>query len=374
LTAGLDCIYSASVTEPPTPGPITPAASEITSTNDGADTEPLDDSGVRKCHYTHVIASHPSTLNLTHLELLHHFLTQTIHDFDNGGSHQDVAARDDTMRRALVHPYLMSEILAFAAHHLSKLRPHQQERYHTQATALQTEAINSFNIQLTVTGIEANEAITPHDERPHTRSSCCKIAAILFSSILGIHVLSETLSCTILRSNFNDYITRFVSYLRIHRGVHDLVKGSWQDLRASSLGLYIPQEHTATPLGNECKDLEALLESADLSPKSISVCQQELKALQQIFDTSRSLHTYQPKLDALTTFLILLSPDFLRLIELRKGEALAVLAHFAVLIHCKRDHWVFQDSGRYMIESIVEHLGTGWEEWLKLPKTVLESE
>jgi hypothetical protein len=86
----------------------------------------------------------PFTVNMLHIKLLHHFSTETAKTFifDERDAKK---SQDLTMKAALSAPYLMQEILALAALHMSVLFPDQREFYHHQASGLQTRALSIFN-------------------------------------------------------------------------------------------------------------------------------------------------------------------------------------------------------------------------------------
>jgi hypothetical protein len=185
--------------------------------------------------------------NMLHLELLHHVSTVTCQEFQRG----DVDVReasDAIIKLAISSSFLMHEVLAIGALHLSILRPDQKDFYSYHAAELQSYALSIFNSQPPNHSVEHPEVV------------------FLFSSFLGIHVLFDTL--LFRPEDFSQFIERFVGYLRIHRGVYTIAQGTWTALQGTELGplLNIGGEET---VGNECDALQALMETADLSPTSV---------------------------------------------------------------------------------------------------------
>jgi len=294
-------------------------------------------------------------VNMLHMELLHHL------------SHVAFVAQpafDAIVQHAVESPYLMHQCLAISALHLSTLRPTQQELYSHQASELQTRGLSLFN------------------NLPSSDNSQNPISVFLYSSLLGLHVLFDTLLYR--PTDFSLFVDRFVNYLHIHRGTSTVAKGGWTLLQNSEIGSLLPSVHVHNnvPEGNEFFELKTLMQAADLSQASISTCLQAIERLQWVFDRSPDLHkkdveraeewSDDGQSDLLFAWPITVSSEYTELLSQRRPEALAVLAHWAVLLHRKRNFWVLNDGGRYLIESISRHLGAYWEHWLALPISVLQ--
>lgn len=86
----------------------------------------------------------------------------------------------------------MNELLAFAALHMSLVRPMQREHYHQEATQLQTHAIRLFNS----VNLDINT------------DNC--VPTFLFPSILGTHMLYETLRFR--EGDLGAFVARFMQY------------------------------------------------------------------------------------------------------------------------------------------------------------------
>ncbi|PVH79094.1 hypothetical protein DL98DRAFT_560910 [Cadophora sp. DSE1049] len=293
-------------------------------------------------------------MNFIHLELLNNMISVTCKDFrrDENTAREHVQIG---IKHGLKNPYLMHEILAVSALHLSTLRPHQQEFYRNEATELQTCALSLFN----------NAPVG------HTSENLPSV--VLFSSFLGIHVLFDTL--LFRPADFSLFVGRFIEYLRLHRGVFTIVKGSWSRLQETDLRPLLGAGRLGqveTESGTECDALKSLMQSADLSQGSIEACQQALNCLQWVFDALRIGDTEgSGEVDLILAWPIMISPQFTELLSQCQPEALVILAYYAVVLHYRRDLWIINDGGRFLIESITRYLGPYWQQWLKLPASVL---
>ncbi|KAI6774710.1 hypothetical protein HG530_001468 [Fusarium avenaceum] len=173
--------------------------------------------------------------DLNHFTLYHYLLTNFAIISDDPDGEKVLSL---TLDYALKAPYLMNQLLAIAALHLSK-PPAMRQPYHQLAVSLQTRALTSFN-----------------DIRQEISEETC-IPLFLFSSLLGIHILCDTLQGP--RENFSVFLDRFVNYLSIHRGVRPVTKQSWSTIRKSGLGpLFQRIEDVSPAIEGDMESIEIL--------------------------------------------------------------------------------------------------------------------
>ncbi|KAK9244392.1 hypothetical protein V1506DRAFT_567735 [Lipomyces tetrasporus] len=255
------------------------------------------------------------SVNMHHLELLHHVLTGIDKDFGFGL----IRALEDLWKMAvglgMSVPYLMHEILAMSALHLSICRPRQQEFYRHQAIQPQTQGISLFN-------------------------------------------------------------NRFIVYLHLHRGFRAVASRSWHILRETELKPILEPAEKMPGInestGHECDGLLALFDSTNPSPLSVDACRQAIEYLQCVFDAYKLPSEGQGSTDFIFAWPVVVPADYVDLLSQRHSEALIVLAYYAVLLHYSRDLWVIGDGGRYLIQSITSCLGQQWEKWLAWPNSILD--
>ncbi|KAL4918377.1 hypothetical protein BDW62DRAFT_217579 [Aspergillus aurantiobrunneus] len=293
-------------------------------------------------------------VNMLHVELFQNLYTKTQATFDPTRSTPWLSA---TVSQSITIPYLVNELLAFSALHLSTLRPTQRDFYHYHAAQLQTHALACFN--------ETNPSVT--------HETC--VPMFLFSSFLGIHMLCDTL---IYRENdFGPFLARFVHYLRLHHGVRTIVGQAWFMLQDSALkpafevgkALYKFDGR----LGPSCTKLLDLIVAARLGTELTDVYRQAIESLQACANVTETADERHAEINGVIAWPILIRLEFSDLLQQRRPEALVVLAHYAVLLHRYRDSWLFADSGRFVIEEAKRYLGEEWEEWLRWPNEVLQS-
>ncbi|KAG4429825.1 hypothetical protein IFR05_014696 [Cadophora sp. M221] len=314
-------------------------------------------------------------VNMLHLELLHHAksIIDGLECFEITKQECEHAVQD-IMQFAIKTPYLMHEILSISATHLSTIRSAQSIFLRNQATELQTSALSIFNAQM---------------QSSSNDTSCTDyVPRFVFSSLLGSHMLHDTIAYR--DGDFTLFIEHFVRYLHVTKGVTLNVQGKWELLRVSSLSPFLEAGARSLDGGSEsfspeCEKLESLLKSADLGPTSAKAYDEALSHLRSSYYAHRrvveaaGIHVDPSALlyggrTGVYAWPILVSTEYAELVMQRRPEALAILAHYAVLLHWYRDSWMVGDGGRYMIEAITKHLGPYWEEWLASPNAELRKD
>lgn len=312
-------------------------------------------------------------VNMLHLELLIH--ARTVGDTMSSleiSREQCKNAAEEILRHALQTPYLMHEILSFSATHLSTLRPSQRSFLRNQATELQTSALSLFNASMQNTS--RNDPSSDY------------VSRFVFSSLLGSHMLHDTILYR--DGDFNAFIDDFVRFLHVTKGVTIHIKGSWEDLHETALKPFLVAGEKALHGGEvefapELENLEMLLKSADLGPTSAKAYENALRFLKAAYFADRQVAGSDFLLDGNSVLYgartgvwawpILVSSEYTELILQRRPEALAILAHYAILLHRYRNSWMIGDGGRYMIEAITKYLGPYWEPWLAAPNEELKA-
>jgi len=250
----------------------------------------------------------------------------------------------------------MHEMLAISASHRATLNPVQQTFFEHQATELQTHALLLFN------------------SRSDDNSDMDCAPRFLFSSLLGIHVLHETLKFR--HTDFGVILDKVVQYLRLTQGVRLQIGDSWPLLLQTGLktflddGERLPTEENA--FLPELDELEGLLKAANLDAPTLQIYRNALAKLKVVFHVPSTVDTEaQDTARHPFAWPVVVSPDYTNLVLQRRPEALVILAHYAALLHWYRGMWIIGDGAQYLVEMITRYLGTYWEAWLTWPTAVI---
>ncbi|KAJ5369576.1 hypothetical protein N7509_014188 [Penicillium cosmopolitanum] len=294
-------------------------------------------------------------VNKLHLELFHHFITDIL-TFLGLDKFTPEGSAIDMTKYILSSPFLMNQVLAFAALHLSITQPARQGFYQYHSSQLQTHALSEFNsVKL---GVSAETCVP----------------MFLFSSCLGMHVLAEKL--LFRPDSFQTFLDDFIQSLRMHSGVRAVSGQSWHLLLRSPLKSLLENEGMMldqSTSGNECLGLLAHVDTM-LDPAISSIYRQAIEHLQKAYNASRSPSSNFSRIGPIIFWPVTISSDYINLLTERRPEALAVLSYFGALLHMHNEMWTFGDSGLYIIASINHYLGSEWESWLRWPNTFIQDE
>ncbi|KAH7186736.1 hypothetical protein BKA60DRAFT_259477 [Fusarium oxysporum] len=293
--------------------------------------------GIRKAETTDV--------NMSHLELLVHF-SFAIYAPELEEDHSSTKL---VLEAALREKYLMLEVLAISARYLSTAHTDEADCYSRQAVELQTKAIELFNNADTVTADENS------------------IARLLFSSILGRHMLVDVLARR--DPDLGSFVDQFTQGARVHRGVRAVTTAQeWEILLTSKVGPLITKGldplgfHDPPPLRPHFMSL--LSRTARLNYHDKEACTMALCMIEGALDDLQYPDRSSFGLRMIFVWPILLPERFIVLLERGIPEAIAILGRYSILLHAGESLWQVKDAGPYLLKLISSFLGSDWDEWL----------
>lgn len=296
------------------------------------------------------------TINFNHMELLIHLIfDKDVFELGGGISDSDISI---ALKTGLEAPYLLHQLLAFSARHLAFRYPERRDSYLRQAVILQTNAVSLFN----GTSINVNE------------SNC--VATLLFSTILGHQLLVDTL---VKRGpgGLDAFITQYVHFLKMHRGIYTIASTAWPLLMESELEPILSLSSVFTsraPRGNDCQQIVELVDGADdLGDEDKEACQLALKYLQIGFDAvfmeEKEIRLEKEiRYQMIFSWTMLAPPGFTSLLETKRPEVLVILGYYALLLHYGRKLWQVGNAGAYILGIIMDDLGLEWHRFLEYPR------
>lgn len=333
-------------------------------------------------HYSPHPPLRPSTYSAKDLILLHHASTSMPDAIlGRGGT---IYIIDIALRYAIESPYLINQILAFAALNLSHVQTDTsvKESLRHQATELQTRALSDFKTETDyLTALSSHQQQQQQSDQQQQQDDAYHgVPRFLFAAILGLHVFADTLLHHSLfppASNLPSFVANFIDCLHLHRGVRTVLKPTWEGLLQTELGpLFSALSHaTATRQeGSECDGLLQFMAGAgsmNLDDESRAACVEAAEHLQWGFDLSARLSEAEGP-HAPSGVSVMFPGRFVDLLQQMQPLALVILAYFGVLLHRSRRCWIFGDSGRFVIRAVAAHVGSAWEEPLRWPLQQLE--
>lgn len=193
---------------------------------------------------------------------------------------------------------------------------------------------------------------------------------LLFSAILGHHLLADTLA----RRDANGlegFTAFFAQCIDVIRGNYAICMSSWDLLMDSELKHILALSSSLTsrdPMGDNCQRASELIESSEsLTEQEKQACRRAVKLLQvglESMQGEKELNRYQ----MIFTWTMLATPELTRLLAAKQPVAVVILAYYALLMHYGRNIWQVRDAGAYVMGLIVDYLSPEWDYWIEYPR------
>jgi hypothetical protein len=273
-----------------------------------------------------------------------------------------------TIRNADTAPYLMYEMLALSAQHLSLVSPAREEYYKNQAMRLQNRSITLFNATI------AREKVTP--------DNC--IHFFLFSSVLGTHHF-----CNVVRNSegdFGTFITSLVDSLNLYQGLRAVVGSEWHIVSDSELKPVLQagkealmgflEDENYQPKETESKRLMQLLDDPldQLDSTAFEANQHAINVFDCLLHYHRRNQSDEKSLRGVFGWPTLVKKEFKDQLIRLSPKTLIILAHYAVLLYYQRQLWLLSDGGRLLIRFIYQNIDSYWLGWLQWPNREISSD
>ena len=252
----------------------------------------------------------------------------------------------------------MYESLAMSAFQLSIKYPSKSAMYLAESTALQAQALSIFN--------ESCPTLTPENTVP----------AFLFAAILGLHCFCDTFSTP--SPDLNTFLDRLVQSIRLLRGIRATTGTSWEYIRNSDIKVLLADEGQAQERDDKVThafdNLKWIFsQSHTLSAFEAKVYGEAIDGLIKVYNSQlpNGDSIVLPDARIVMSWPINVSAEYTELLHQRKPEALVVMAHFSILLHCRRSYWAVGEAGSFLLAAIEEYLGEEWAQWLVIPKEII---
>jgi hypothetical protein len=297
------------------------------------------------------------------LEILHFWTTHSVESFIDFDSCITLF-RTTLVELGIVHSFLMHEILALSALHLSQVRPHKASLYrHASDTHLAT-ALALFQTEI------ANLSASNCD------------ACFAFSITVFAHAWASqnpkkpsALFFPPPATAEEDPDVLHVQWVRLHRGSHNIVLNFYPAIRKGPLEpLFAPwaglDRNHSTPLPPVEEEQISALSSAwhlpHMPPSQIAILDETLFTVRRVF----SLMANNPSISKLSSVMAwfgMISEDYLALLEQKIPEALLVVVFYCVALKKAEHMWWLRGKGENLLRTVLAELGPGWERYTAWP-------
>jgi hypothetical protein len=303
-------------------------------------------------------------VNATHVELFYCIIEGGEWAF---GDDVKKGARPHVLKHAFKYPFLLNELLAVSALHLSTRRPAQQSLYREEATRLQSQARLLFN------------------ETIRDLNSQNIIPVFLFSGLQGIATFFETFHDPTYESNDWTFFEKVVQSVKLLQGVRTIVEGWWPFLITSDIKDILEEAATSNLEWSDevINRFEAfrvhISQSSGLDQIQAAVCDRAIKELVRVYRSafgngSECSPNDQAAARHATQWLIVVPPAYTELLVQRKPEALVILGYFAAILYKLRACWTVGDAGKQLLLVVEAHLEESWHATLSWPKSFVDGD
>ncbi|KAL4903753.1 hypothetical protein BDW74DRAFT_185859 [Aspergillus multicolor] len=290
-----------------------------------------------------------SELDISDLELLHHYTTSTAYTFSNHPALQTFW-RVEAPKIAFTAPYTLRAMLAMSALHLSVLRPEKKDVYVAQASEHNDLALKLAAPELTNVN---HENATP---------------LFLFSALLSFISCAKPLKLgNFLLLEDHD----IADWLSLIRGTGTIVESANESLRTGPLGIIFSvhrQSHNQPNVQHPfLEDLRQFILGEVSDDHEREVYRIAIDHLSHCFaiclDKAWRLETSD-----VFMWLMRVPRDFLVLLKGHQPHAMIILGYFCVLIHQLEWMWWMKNWGRHILSQIYHLLpGPLHRAWLQWP-------
>nr|POE77946.1 hypothetical protein CFP56_09587 [Quercus suber] len=279
--------------------------------------------------------------------------------FDNQDATTAQREQDDFMQLAFAHPYLLHTKLSLAALDLFHHDPSTLKHY-KQATAHHLAALRHARPNIAQTSKEHGEAI-------YIFSALTSLFAFVEPPL---RLLSPEHADTV------DPISDLLKAFRLGKGIRTIMALSEVHLSAVGKpdldGTLWPDDRSliADTVENDYPQLEQLRQLASRhypSPQAAIIHQ----AQRDLFESISLLDKTSPRHPSgrlIQTWPMDVDDSILEMLGAGDPVALVMLAHYAVMIHQRRNIWFFQRWPALLLGIIESRLGNEWSEYLHWPR------
>ena len=256
-------------------------------------------------------------------------------------------------KEAVSHEFLMHALLALAAVHLMYNSPKQRHAYEEAATRHQYLALTSpipFLHNITRTNCHALFAL----------SNVVSVLNLVYPSSTGLQ---------------SDPLDNILDFFVVIRGVKTVLKSASEWIANGSLAQLISYDWHPTmfPLREDVKNtFERLEERNEETSEDPATCQMYTLAIRGLRKAFQTCQVISEEPGLVFSWPVLVLDTYIAAIRMREPMALAILGHYAVLLHSVNSQWWLEGRGSFLIETICQQLPRDWLPFVAWPRGIIQ--
>lgn len=289
------------------------------------------------------------------LELLHNFTTSTCYTLS---SKPDLKSLWQIVipQLAFSQDFLMRGLLAVSALHLAHFAPQEKRgRYAAQAAMQQDRALTAVRSAMSNV----------------TRENCD--ALFVFSTSVIIFTFAQPrVPDTLLFIGSQDQ--GMAEWLLLIRGVHTIIRSARDWIAAGPVSPMLKSggdrsssEYLEPPESDRLMDLSQLIKETTVDEAELEAYEDAIRKLRKCFSAVCASDTRICHLAPAFSWPIRISDEYMGLLRKHTPEALAIFAHYSVLLKKLDGFWWVQGWGTSLLSTIYGLLGTEYRLWIRWP-------
>ena len=298
-----------------------------------------------------------SQLSLLDLELMHHYSTVACFELSR------IPAKHSTWqiavtREALTYHFLMHALLAVSAVHLMHVCPSKQHIYEEAATRHRSLALTS--------SIPFLNNITPINcHALFALSNIVSVLSLIFSHPSppsGSGLLSDPLDTTL-------------EFFMVIRGVKTVLSSAQEWIAQGPLATFTQHnwQPSLAPLANDVKAaFERLEERGEEAAEEPALCAAYAAAIQRLKVAFQTDEVIRDEPGLALIWPVVVPERYIMELRNRTPMALAILGHYAVLLHRNNGPWWLEGRGRLLLEAVCQVLPSEWLSAIHWPRETIE--
>jgi len=246
---------------------------------------------------------------------------------------------------AVSHPFLMHQILAYAALHLAHLRPSDQRKYSLISAGHQNKSIRAMS--------KALPGLLPENSD----------ALFITSTLMPLTAFASKTT--------DDPIDDIISLFQLVRGNHSVLTSAFVRILQGTFGPIVRTALDPPPLPlmvemlSHADKIKTPLENPDLDRDYRQICTEAIFNLREA--TNMGDDPADRPIRSAYTWPIKMSSDFLLLLKQRDSGALAILAHYCIILHLNQmeGYWFMEGWSSRLIEEILRQIDPSWKPYMQ---------
>lgn len=264
--------------------------------------------------------------------------------------------RDYVPKLAVQHPFLLHGILALSALHLAHLRPESSAQHLQICDKHQAVAIAKFRSIL----------LSPVDHQ-------LADARFALSATLAVSCMAR--GCVGVEPRALDMNTITELFI-LTRGIRDMIRLSFEQVSTGSKAPLLNIRHSPVPTDVDLPSsvsacfvaCEQMLATYGMDPDALQHCETALLELQKMYQNiAHILRTGHIELGDIARWQVMVSMEYITLIQAHHPPALIILAHYAAAMTAVDTAWHARDWAECAIRGISHSLDSTMQHWMRWP-------